>query len=95
MSLAVCNSVRSVGLDGWVAGMLACQDAQTDKDTLARRAANGQGVYLCFFLKNRFRLFSKSVARFLKGRSPRFRSTAFCRFNTSFSSMRHTSQWSW
>ena len=50
MSLAVCNSVRSVGLDGWVAGMLACQDAQTDKDTLARRAANGQGVYLCFFL---------------------------------------------
>jgi hypothetical protein len=65
MSLAVCNSVRSVGLDGWVAGMLACQDTQTDKDTLARRAANGQGVYLCFFLKNRFRLFSKSVARFL------------------------------
>ena len=41
MSLAVCNSVRSVGLDGWVAGMLACQDTQTDKDTLARRAANG------------------------------------------------------
>ena len=62
MSLAVCNSVRSVGLDGCVAGMLACQDTQTDKDTLARRAANGQGVYLCFFLKNRFRLFSISVA---------------------------------
>ena len=49
MSLAVCNSVRSVGLDGWVAGMLACQDAQTDKDTWPDGLQTAKGLIYVFF----------------------------------------------
>ena len=42
---------RGVCLDGCVAGMLAYHDTQTAKDTLARRAANNEGVLYVFFEK--------------------------------------------
>ena len=46
---------RGVCLDGCVAGMLAYQDTQAAKDTLARRAANNEGVLYVFFEKGPIR----------------------------------------
>ena len=46
---------RGVCLDGCGAGMLAYQDTQTAKDTLARRAANDEGVLYVFFEKEPIR----------------------------------------
>ncbi len=46
---------RGVYLDGCVAGMLAYQDTETAKHTLARRAANNEGVLYVFFEKEPIR----------------------------------------
>jgi hypothetical protein len=42
-------------LDGCGAGLLAYQDTQAAKDTLARRAANNEGVLYVYFEKEPIR----------------------------------------